>query len=105
MKSASVADPRNDFACFSRCIPQGEEVSITERGEDFTTFFPAAAKLQKKRKRIVWPDFGARISRLEDDALLIERNCSPIGTRTQSARARFLLSTKFDHVLRKRRGW
>lgn len=65
MKTASVADLRNDFARLSKWIAQGEKITITKRGEPFATLLPIFAQPAKKKQRIVWPDFTARIQEME----------------------------------------
>ncbi len=40
MKTATVADLRNDFATLSRWIHGGEPVTITKRGVPFATLAP-----------------------------------------------------------------
>lgn len=44
MKSASVADLRNNFATVSKWIQAGEAVTITKRGRAFATLAPAGKK-------------------------------------------------------------
>jgi prevent-host-death family protein len=46
MKTATVADLRNNFATLSRWIHGGEPVTITKRGVPFATLAPAR-KLKK----------------------------------------------------------
>jgi len=46
MKTATVADLRNDFATLAQWIHAGEPVTITKRGVPFATLSPAC-KLKK----------------------------------------------------------
>ncbi len=41
MKSATVADLRNNFAAVSKWIEAGEAITITRRGRAFATLVPA----------------------------------------------------------------
>jgi antitoxin (DNA-binding transcriptional repressor) of toxin-antitoxin stability system len=41
MKTATVADLRNNFATISRWIHNGEQVTITKRGLPFATLAPS----------------------------------------------------------------
>jgi len=60
MKTASVADLRNNFATVSRWIYEGEAVTIQKRGKPFAILAP----VEKKRKKPVeWPDYEARMKR------------------------------------------
>jgi antitoxin (DNA-binding transcriptional repressor) of toxin-antitoxin stability system len=44
MKTATVADLRNNFAALSKWIYDGEVVTITKRGRAFATLAPARRK-------------------------------------------------------------
>jgi antitoxin (DNA-binding transcriptional repressor) of toxin-antitoxin stability system len=46
MRSATVADLRNNFAAVSKWIQAGEAVTITKRGRAFATLAPARKKKQ-----------------------------------------------------------
>ncbi|AHF89209.1 hypothetical protein OpiT1DRAFT_00702 [Opitutaceae bacterium TAV1] len=63
MRTATVADLRNNFARVSRWIEDGESVTITRRGQSFATLRPAA----RKKKKVEWPDFAARRRRIFPD--------------------------------------
>lgn len=69
MKTATVADLRNDFAKISRWLDQGEQVQITKRGEHFATLLPAG---QTPGKKIELPDFAARRKRIWGDRVFTE---------------------------------
>jgi antitoxin (DNA-binding transcriptional repressor) of toxin-antitoxin stability system len=59
MKTATVADLRNNFATLSRWINDGEAVTITKRGHAFATLSPA------RRKKTVPPvDRMARLRKI-----------------------------------------
>ncbi len=59
MKTATVADLRNNFARISEWINDGETITITRRRQTFATLQPATRKHQK----VEWPDFKARLDR------------------------------------------
>lgn len=59
MKTATVADLRNDFATLSKWIHEGEAVTITKRGIPFATLAPV-----RKRKKLPAIDRLARLQRL-----------------------------------------
>jgi len=56
MKTATVADLRNDFATLSKWIHEGEAITITKRGRPFAILAPA-------RKRKTLPSVN-RLARL-----------------------------------------
>jgi prevent-host-death family protein len=60
MKTATVADLRNNFAAISRWVHSGESIVITKRGIPFATVSPA--KRRKKTSAAV--DRMARLRRL-----------------------------------------
>jgi prevent-host-death family protein len=55
MKTATVADLRNDFVRISSYIENGETVEITKRGRPFAKLSPAA----QRRRKLVQPEFTA----------------------------------------------
>lgn len=57
MKTATVADLRNNFARISRWIEAGEEVEITKRGKKFARLRPEASKVGEQT--VEWPDRSA----------------------------------------------
>jgi len=59
MKSATVADLRNNFATVSRWIYEGESVTIKKRGHVFAILAPA----KKKKATPPWPAFEERLRR------------------------------------------
>jgi len=59
MKTATVADLRNNFAEISKWIHEGEVVTITKRGVAFATLSPA-----RKRKKLPPIDRMARLAKL-----------------------------------------
>lgn len=60
MKSASVADLRNNFATVSKWIEAGEAVVITKRGNSFATLLP----MRKKRNTPSPIDSMARLRKI-----------------------------------------
>jgi len=63
MRTATVADLRNNFARLSQWISDGESVQITRRGRRFATLKPATAA----PKKVEWPDLAARRNRIFPD--------------------------------------
>lgn len=59
MKTATVADLRNNFATVSRWIHEGEAVAITKRGQPFATLSPI-----RERKLVQPLDRMARLRRM-----------------------------------------
>ncbi len=58
MKTASVADLRNDFRRVAAWLAQGEEVEIVRRGQPFARLLPLASKA---RIRTAPVDFAAQL--------------------------------------------
>ena len=63
MRTATVADLRNNFARISRWIAGGESIQITRRGHRFATLKPDAVA----PKKVEWPDIEARRNRIFPD--------------------------------------
>lgn len=59
MKTATVADLRNNFATVSKWIHHGEAVTITKRGRQFATLVPA-----RERKALAPIDRMARLRKM-----------------------------------------
>ncbi len=57
MKTATVADLRNNFHRISALIESGESVEITKRGRPFAKLSPAVSR----KRRLVKPDIMARL--------------------------------------------
>ena len=57
MKTATVADLRNNFRRIAACIENGETVEITKRGQPFAKLSPMAAR----KRKLVKPDFLAQL--------------------------------------------
>ena len=62
MKTATVADLRNNFARISRWIEAGEEVEITKRGKRFARLGPVTSRVGEQA--VEWPDYMARLKRI-----------------------------------------
>lgn len=62
MKTATVADLRNNFSAISKWIHEGEAVTITKRGLPFATLTPS-----RKRKKVPPVDRLARLRKLFPD--------------------------------------
>lgn len=56
MKTATVADLRNNFASVSKWIHDGEAVTITKRGIPFATLEPSR---KRGKSAPAWPDRAA----------------------------------------------
>ncbi len=63
MKTASVADLRNNFATVSRWIYEGESVTIQKRGKAFAVLSP----VERPKSPVVLPDYEARLRRIFSD--------------------------------------
>ena len=66
MKTATVADLRNNFAAVSKWIHDGEQVVITKRGRAFATLTPA-----RERLTLAPLDRMARLQRLFPDGPVV----------------------------------
>ncbi len=62
MKTATVADLRNNFARISRWIEAGEEVEITKRGKKFARLRPESLRVGEPA--VEWPDYMGRLKRI-----------------------------------------
>jgi antitoxin (DNA-binding transcriptional repressor) of toxin-antitoxin stability system len=62
MKTATVADLRNNFARISRWIEAGEEVEITKRGKKFARLGPVSSRVGEET--VEWPDYMGRLKRI-----------------------------------------
>jgi len=62
MKTATVADLRNNFARISRWIEAGEEVEITKRGKKFARLRPQDSRVGEEK--VEWPDYMGRLKRI-----------------------------------------
>lgn len=61
MKTASVADLRNDFARLEKWLEAGEKVQITKRGIPVAKL--TSWKEPRSSKKVIWPDIMARLER------------------------------------------
>ena len=68
MKTATVADLRNNFRRVSALIDNGESVNITRRGRVVARLVPPVAK----PKKLVKPDIMARLKEVWGDRMLTE---------------------------------
>lgn len=55
MKSATVADLRNQFATVSKWIQDGETVTITKRGRAFAKLSPVG-EIRTGKSETTWPE-------------------------------------------------
>jgi antitoxin (DNA-binding transcriptional repressor) of toxin-antitoxin stability system len=69
MKTATVRDLRNSFARISRWLEAGETVEVTKRGQLFARISPATPR---KPKRVIRPDFMARLRADFDNQIIPE---------------------------------
>ena len=63
MKTATVADLRNQFRRISSWIADGQTVEITRKGVPFAEIRPVNAR----KRRVKKPDFMARLHRIWGD--------------------------------------
>ena len=61
MKTANVADLRNNFAAIASWIGDGETVAIYKRGKPFARLVPATAGLERPMPKI---DFAGRLRKI-----------------------------------------
>ena len=61
MKTATVADLRNNFATVSRWIYEGETVTIRKRGKAFALLAPVE---RNSEKPVTLPNYEARMRRI-----------------------------------------
>ena len=61
MKTANVADLRNNFAVIAAWISAGETVPITKRGKPFANLVPATAGTDRPMPQI---DFAGRLTKI-----------------------------------------
>jgi antitoxin (DNA-binding transcriptional repressor) of toxin-antitoxin stability system len=64
MKTANVADLRNNFAVIASWIADGESVSIHKRGKPFAKLIPATEGLERPMPKI---DFAGRLREIWGD--------------------------------------
>lgn len=64
MKTATVADLRNDFRRVGAWVSAGEEVQILKRGKPFAKLVPIT---KEKPKKIPKVDFAARLKEIWGD--------------------------------------
>jgi antitoxin (DNA-binding transcriptional repressor) of toxin-antitoxin stability system len=64
MKTANVADLRNNFAVIAAWIDDGETVAITKRGKSFAKLVPATEGEDRPIPKI---DFAGRLRRIWGD--------------------------------------
>jgi prevent-host-death family protein len=69
MKTANVADLRNNFARIAAWIADGESVEIQKRGKPFARLIPAAAGGERPMPRI---DFAGRLRMIWGDRVFSE---------------------------------
>ncbi len=65
MKSATVADLRNQFRRVSAWIEEGETVQIIRRGKPFARLLAVASEIQSKKK----PDMLAQLREIWGDKM------------------------------------
>lgn len=61
MKTANVADLRNNFAVIAAWIRDGETVSIQKRGKPFAKLVPATEGVERPMPRI---DYAGRLKKI-----------------------------------------
>jgi antitoxin (DNA-binding transcriptional repressor) of toxin-antitoxin stability system len=64
MKTANVADLRNNFAAIAAWIADGETVAIHKRGKPFAKLIPATAGVERPMPKI---DFAGRLHKIWGD--------------------------------------
>jgi antitoxin (DNA-binding transcriptional repressor) of toxin-antitoxin stability system len=69
MKTATVADLRNDFHRLSAIIEDGESIEITKRGHLFARLVPIK---RKSREKLVKIDFMAQLKEMWGDRVFTD---------------------------------
>jgi antitoxin (DNA-binding transcriptional repressor) of toxin-antitoxin stability system len=69
MKTANVADLRNDFQTIATWIADGESVAIKARGKLFATLTPAGASNEPAMPKI---DFAAQLKKIWGDKVFTD---------------------------------
>jgi antitoxin (DNA-binding transcriptional repressor) of toxin-antitoxin stability system len=69
MKTANVADLRNDFQKIAAWISDGESVAIKKRGKLFATLTPAGGLSEPAMPKI---DFAAQLKKIWGDKVFTE---------------------------------
>lgn len=69
MKTANVADLRNNFAVIAAWIADGETVAIQKRGKPFAKLIPATEARQQARPGV---DFAGRLREIWGDRVFSE---------------------------------
>lgn len=70
MKTANVADLRNNFAVIAKWIHDGETVAIQKRGKLFAKLVPAAEGLERPMPKI---DFAGRMRKIWGDRVFSDK--------------------------------
>jgi len=70
MKTANIADLRNNFRVIASWISDGESVEIKKRGHPFATLIPSAQAEVKAMPRI---DFARRLKKIWGDRVFSDQ--------------------------------
>ncbi len=64
MKTASVREVQHHLSRILAAVERGEHITVTRRGKVVAKIVPAR---EKKKKKLEWPDFEARMKRIFPD--------------------------------------
>lgn len=70
MKTANIADLRNNFRAIAAWISDGESVEIKKRGQHFATLIPSGPKKSKGMPKI---DFAGRLKKIWGDRVFSDQ--------------------------------
>ena len=73
MKTANVADLRNNFPRLATWIADGESIEIRKRGVPFATLVPAKGGARRRMPKI---DFEGRLKKIWGDRFFTDREIS-----------------------------
>ena len=70
MKTANIADLRNNFRLIASWISDGETVEIKKRGQHFATLIPSVRNSKKAMPKI---DFSGRLKKIWGDRVFSDQ--------------------------------
>lgn len=70
MKTANIADLRNNFRVIASWISDGESVEIRKRGQPFATLIPSARTAARPMPKI---DFAGRLKKIWGDRVFSDQ--------------------------------
>ena len=77
MKTANIADLRNNFRLIASWIADGESVEIKKRGQHFATLIPSARAESRPMPKI---DFTGRLKKIWGDRVFTDQEVAEMRT-------------------------